>query len=1132
MASQQLRELIAARTPIVFDGAMGTMIQGLGFGADDAEGHPECNEIYNITRPDRIAALHARYFDSGAMVVETNTIGANRIKLAHFGFGERAYEINREAARAARRGAGGRYGRFVCGAIGPTGYVPHADTTDHPLEFDELADIFCEQSRGLLDGGADMLVIETQQVLLEMRAAIVGARRAMDTCRRTVPLQVQGTFDEHGRMLLGADTWALLGAIGNMHPDIIGLNCSTGPSQMIPRVRELRERCALPLAVLPNAGMPGNVEGRAVYDMGPEEFAREVAPMVTEMGVSVVGGCCGTTPEHIAALCEALKGSRCAVRGPASPSCYVGSAIGGCDLEHQSAPVIIGERLNAQGSRKTKELVLARNWDELHAIAREQIDQHSALLDLCVAVNEQDAEAATMAGLVEFLSQRIGSGLCIDTTEPLVLERALKLSAGSVLINSINLEHGGARARRVLALAREFGCPVIALTIDDDGMARSAERKLELARRLAELACAKYGLPEHHLYLDPLVFTLATGSREDAGAAVASLEALRRIRADMPGVRTVMGVSNVSFGLRPGARRVLNNVMLHHATAAGLRAAIYNPAHVDNVASYGPEVRGAAEDLLFDRAPDALARFAALFERLEPAPRTMGAQSVRSAVLSPAQQLRSRILERDRRGLRELVEQALATTPPEVLLNEVLMPAMAEVGERMASGTMILPFVLQAAEVMKEAAAVLEPHLADGRGAPRGNVVLATVYGDVHDIGKNLVATILRNQGFGVVDLGRQVAAQTIVDAVAREHPVALGLSALLVTTSREMATVVRLLAKEGHSVPVLIGGAAVNRTFAQRIEMLEGGVRYAGGVQFCRDAFAAVKVLESADGTPTRTTEAPMAQDQDDQQERPAMHHEPLEAAEPLEPPFFGTSQMLTWDSSTLLDLTDKNALFKGQWRGGNLAADAYEKAVTEQFEPAFRRLCAEIRERELVDARGFYGFFPAITDDQYLVLLDPGDLHTERATFRMPRLPRAGGRSIADYVRAEGDIVAVQAVTLGGAIGRRVRELMQESGEYALGFLLNGLANQLTEELAERATREVRRSLGIERERGRRYSFGYPGLPGVEEQKVLFELLAVEERLGVSLTPGFQMDPEHSTMGLFVHHPLATYATAGAEG
>lgn len=1125
MSPSTIQEFIEQRVPLIYDGAMGTEIQKLGFGSDDAEGHPECNEIFNLTRPDAVSELHARYFEAGATIVETNTIGGNRIKLDHFGFGDRAYEINRAAAQAARKAVtcAGRC-CFVCGAIGPTGRVPATDGV--PLDFDELVGVYEEQARGLLEGGVDLILLETAQLLLELRAGIIGVKRAMAAQQRLVPLQVQATFDAYGRMLLGSDVHAFLGAVHGLEPDIIGMNCSTGPDEMKAHMLQLVEHCPAPVSMIPNAGMPENVDGEAVYTMTPEAFAGKMASMVVDHGVSVVGGCCGTTPEHIRLLSEALRGTSVAPHARRTPNCFVGSGLSGVNLETLPAPVIIGERLNAQGSRKTKELLLADDWEELHQLALTQTARDCQMLDLCVAVNERDTEAGSMATLIGYLAERVDVPFCIDTTEPDVLRAALRVAPGSSLINSINLEHNGEKAREVLELAAEHGCPVIGLTIDDKGMARTVDRKLELAEGLRKLVCEEFGLPGHYLYVDPLVFTLATGERESADAAKCSLEALRHIRSELQDIRTVMGVSNVSFGLRPPARRVLNNLMLHHATEAGLRAAIFNPAHRDDVNDYGADVRELGEDLLLDRREDALSRYVEHFEKL--AAGKAPAKKVAAAETLPLeQQLRRRVLERDKRGLQELLDELLKTWEPSRILNEILLPAMAEVGELMAAGKMILPFVLQAAEVMKDAVAVLEPMLAEAHTQARGTIVLATVYGDVHDIGKNLVGSILRNQGFRIADLGKQVPSGDVVAAAKCEEAVAVGLSALLVTTSREMANVARMLDSEGLSMPLLVGGAAVNGAFAERINDLGDGRPYAGGVHYCKDAFAAVRTLDQLrDGqdAPAGEKGAPAAGS-------PKAVRRPVEPApdvtygDPLEPPFYGTGQVLIWEADMLLDSMDRDALYKGYWRGGVLKGEKYSQAREDEFEPAFRRVREEVLSHELIDARGYYSFFPVITEDTRLILLDPGDYHTELMSFTFPRMERRGGRSLCDWIRPEGDILSVQVVSIGWKLSERVSTLFDREDKYSLGFYLNGLGSFLTEDIADRTTREVRRALALDPDRGCRYGFGYPGLPGLEDQVPLLEYIGAEERLGITLTSAYQMVPEHSTLTIFVHHEGAGY-------
>ncbi len=1126
-----LKDMIQSRIPIIYDGAMGTELQKSGINAGDFKAHEGCNEILNITRADVIASVHAKYLNAGANVIETNTFGGSRYKLDEYSLGDRTEEINRAAASIARKKADEitDHPTFVSGSIGPTGFLMSGGQADTPM-FEEFVEVFRNQAHALIQGGADIILLETMQDLLELRAALVGVRPLIERSDRPVFLQVQVTMDAGGHMLMGSDIDAFLGCAANFNPDIIGLNCSTGPGEMVPRIEELIKKAPCAVSMIPNAGMPENLDGHAVYKMKPSEFASQLTEMVEMVGVAVVGGCCGTTPGHIKALSDALKGKKTATRELANKMPYVGTGLSGTSLRRIDKPVIIGERLNAQGSRKTKELVLADAWDDLYFLAQEQESKNSRVLDLCVAVNERDDEPQTMGKLVTFLAQRCTTGFCMDSTDPRVFEQALPKSPGSVLINSINLEHNAEKARRILESAKRFACPVVALPIDDTGMAKSLERKIELSQKLIEIACDEFSLPQSFLFIDPLVFTLATGDPESADAAVESLRALEYICKQWPDVQTVMGVSNVSFGLKAPARRILNNVMLYLAQQSGLSAAIFNPLHLEDVAAYDPQVRRAAEDLLLNRREDALCRYIDLFEsQTKSSEKAKGTRENGLAHLPADKRLKEMVLRRDKRQLNTTIETLLQTLKPEAVLNEILLPAMAEVGEKMAKGKIILPFVLQSAEVMQQALGILEPYLQSADQKHKGSIVLATVYGDIHDIGKNLVGSILKNQGYKVIDLGKQVPVEKIIEAVKTERPDAVGLSALLVTTSREMGKCVAALRENNFSLPVLIGGAAVNRSFAQRIEMLENGEQYSGGVHYARDAFEAASILENRGKKPSvkKPVETKVQRDvkESSLKENRKDNRSTQQAGEMLSPPFYGTSDLLTWTTENLLAGIDTEMLFKGYWRGGNLSGEEYARAVEDEFKPVFESLSDEILKDDLIEARAVYGYFPVYTDDQMVFVLDPNDFHTELAFFTFPRVQRKGGRSIADYFWPHGDIIAVQGVTVGKRLGERASDYFQKNDRYSRGFYLNAVGSLLTENLAVRVTREIQRGLFLGENRGKRYSFGYPGLPGPEKQEALFALLSIEERLGITLTAGFQMIPEHSTVGIYVHNPEAEY-------
>src|SRR5512142_480838 len=829
---------------------MGTQIQGHQLKPSEFGGKEGANDLLTLTRPDLIEDIHARYFGVGCDVVETNTFGSSRLKLDEYGLGHRTYEVNCRAAilarRAAERFSTPEHPRFVAGSMGPTGMLPSSsDPALGNITADALERIFYEQARGLVEGGVDALIIETQQDLLELRAAVLGADAARREAMREVLLIAQPTLiDQNGRMLLGTDIGAALTSLERLPVDVIGLNCSTGPSEMRPSVRYLAERCSRVVSVLPNAGMPENQDGRAVYKLSPAALAEALAEFVGEYGVDIVGGCCGTTPEHLRAVVERLRAVAPRRRRRPSPAPELSSAMKAVPLAMDPRPLIVGERLNAQGSRKVKELLLADDYPGLVQIARGQVEAGAHVLDVCVALNERDDEAAQMRTLVKLLAQSVDAPLMLDSTEADVIESALKNYPGRCIVNSVNLEKSGERVRRVLPLCRRYGAAVVAMTIDEKGMAQTAERKAEIARRLVGVA-KEHGLAPDALVFDALTFTLATGGEEYRRSAVETLEGIRRIKAENPGVLTTLGVSNVSFGLAKNAREVVNSVFLYHAVQAGLDLAIVNPKDIRPYPAISEEERTLAEDLVFDRRDDALARLIAHFGA-KGAPEKAAVDPLAALAGKPAEErIHLQILHRRGEGIEALIDEVLTRRSAVEVLNTVLLPAMKDVGDRFGAGELILPFVLQSAEVMKKAVAHLEKFLDRVEGTSKGKVVLATVYGDVHDIGKNLVKTILSNNGFQVFDLGKQVPVASIIEKAIEVEADAVGLSALLVSTSKQMPYCVQELARRGLSFPVVIGGAAINRKFGYRALFLEDGTPYPGGVFYARDAFEGLDLVE-----------------------------------------------------------------------------------------------------------------------------------------------------------------------------------------------------------------------------------------------------------------------------------------------
>ncbi len=1136
------REALERRV-LVFDGAMGTQIQGQQLKAAEFGGKEGANDLLTLTRPDLVEAIHGRYFAAGADVVETNTFGSSRLKLDEYGLGHRAYEVNFRAAilarRAAERAATPDRPRFVAGSMGPTGMLPSAsDPALSNITGDALERIFFEQARALVDGGVDALIIETQQDLLELRAAVLAADAYRRESLKDVFIIAQPTLiDANGRMLLGTEVGAALAVLERLPVDAIGLNCSTGPAEMRESMRFLGERCSHYVSCLPNAGMPENVEGRAVYKLSPAGLADALAEFVRDFGVDLVGGCCGTTPEHIRAVAERLSTSSPKRRLRPRPAPDVASAMKAVPLDLLPRPLVVGERVNSQGSKKVKELLLADDYAGLVRIARDQVEGGAHVLDVCVALNERDDEAAQMRTLVKLLAQAVDAPLMIDSTEADVIEAALKVHAGRCIVNSVNLEKSGERVKKVLPLVRRYGAAVVAMTIDEKGMAQTAERKAEIARRTVAVA-KEYGIPPDSLIFDPLTFTLATGGEEYRRSAIETMEGIKRIKTENPGVFTCLGVSNVSFGLSKPTREVVNSVFLYHAVQAGLDLAIVNPKDIKGYQEIPVEERALAEDLVFDRRPDALARLIAHFSGRTA---TASAQSVDALFdgKTAEERIHLQILHRRPEGIEALIDEALTRHPAVEVLNTVLLPAMKDVGDRFGAGELILPFVLQSAEVMKKAVSHLEQFLDRVEGTSKGKVVLATVYGDVHDIGKNLVKTIISNNGYTVYDLGKQVPVATILEKALEVNADVIGLSALLVSTSKQMPYCVQELSRRNLTFPVVIGGAAINRKFGYKTHFLEDRSPYPGGVFYARDAFEGLDLVEQlvvpekrealrratlakaiAHKDQPETVVAPAA---------PGVRSPIVPVARPPAPPFWGTrlvpaGEIRLQDVWPHLDLIE---LFKLQW-GVRGAKAEYERLVREEFGPKLEALKGEILANGWLTPKVVYGYFPCHAEGNDLVVLDPVHRKEPLARMRFPRQPDERNLCLADYFRPEhgSDLVAFQVVTVGPE-ATRLADVWQEKGDYSRALFLHGLAVETAEALAEYWHRVVRRELGIPEQQGKRYSPGYPSWPELVDQRQIWKLLDPERTVGVSLTSADQMVPEQSTSAIVLHHPEAVYYT-----
>ncbi|NUP71733.1 MAG: methionine synthase [Gemmatimonadaceae bacterium] len=1158
-SSSYLRAL--ADRVLVYDGAMGTNIQRHNPTAEDYGGKAleGCNDNLVLTRPDIIQSIHESFLAVGCDVVETCTFQSTPHRLKEWGLFDRARDLNVAAARLARA-ACDRYAtpdrpRFVAGSIGPTGMLPSSsDPALSAITFDALAETYYLQAKYLVEGGVDVLLVETAQDILEVKAALTGFERLFAELGRRIPVQAQVTLDVSGRMLLGTDIASALTTLEAMRVDVLGLNCSTGPEHMREPVRFLTEHGSVPISVIPNAGLPLNTgTGEAIYPLEPAPMAGMLREFVADFGVRIVGGCCGTTPEHLAAIVGAVRDAAPHPLAPHAREALVSSAMRATSLRQEPAPLLVGERVNAQGSRKVKRLLLAEDYEGILEVAREQQDSGAHVLDVCVAVTERADEAEQMAKLVKLISMSVETPIMVDSTEAGVIEAALQHIPGRAIINSINMENGRARIDSVVPIAKKHGAALVALTIDPAGMAKTRERKLEVARAIYDIVVGEYGLKPEDLIYDALTFTLATGDPEWIDSAHETIEGIRLIKRELPGVFTILGVSNVSFGLDPAARYVLNSVFLHHCVEAGLDAAIVNPAHITPYAEISAEQRALADDLVFNRRPDALQRFIDGFSSKSELA-TRQEKEDPTAGLSPDAKVHYMVLHRKKEGIEEALDAAGVRANPVRVLNDVLLPAMKEVGDKFGAGELILPFVLQSAEVMKKAVKHLEQFLEKAEGYTKGKVVLATVYGDVHDIGKSLVNTILSNNGYTVFDLGKQVPVNTIIEKALEVGADAIGLSALLVSTSKQMPLCVQELDKRGIRIPVLIGGAAINRRFGRRAMFVAGERVYESGVFYCKDAFEGLETMDTLQDTPERR-QAAIAKLLDDARKDVFLHAsvgkdvaqgvsggEKSDVAQDhaIPPaPFFGTRVLEDIPLTEVFDLLDLDELFRLQW-GARGSGPEYDRLVREEFTPTLERLKREALEEGWLRPRAVYGYFPAQSMGNELVVYEPepyardGTL-VEKTRFHFPRQEGRERLCIADYFRpstsGDVDVVAFQIVTVGDEATRRF-EALQAAGEYSEGLYSHGLAVESAEAVAEWLHRRIRRELGIPGGRGKRYSWGYGACPDLEDHAQLFKLLPAEEALGMELTSAFQLIPEQSTAAILVHHPQAKYYAVRTGG
>ena len=1143
---------------LIFDGAMGTSLQELNLTVDDFGGESffGCNDYLVITCPGAVEKVHRSFLDAGVDVIETNTFRSNRITLGEYHLKDRTIEINQTAASLARRLADEYsqpgYPRFVAGSMGPSGKLPSMNDPElSNITFDELVDVLREQAVGLIQGGVDLILIETSQDILEVRAAIQGIQAAFEQTGVFLPIQAQVTLDTTGRMLLGTDIAAALTILENLHIDIIGLNCSTGPEHMREPIRFLGENSPLPVSCIPNAGLPLNVDGKAVYPLEPEPFAEAMVEFIEKFHVSVVGGCCGTTPAHLKQLVKKVHGKKSLPR-PILNLPSLASSVQSVPMQQEPAPFLIGERLNTQGSRIFKQLILEEKYEEILPIAEQQIQRGAHGLDICVALTERSNEVETIQKVIKTISQAVTVPVIIDTTELDVMETALKTAPGRCLINSTNLESGREKADRVFMLAKKYNAAVMVLTIDENGMAKTAQRKLEIAKRLFEIAVNEHGLRPQDLVFDALTFTLATGDPEYFNSAKETLEGIRKIKKEIPGSLTSLGVSNISFGFSPAARAVVNSVMLYHSVQAGLDMAIVNPAHITPYPEIPLLERELAEDLLFNRRNDALQRLIAHFEKVHTSEQQKDSQHEALTKMTPEERLHWRIVFRNKENIDtdidEIIQRTSHRSKHEIaveILNTVLLPAMKEVGDKFGNGELILPFVLQSAEVMKKSVSFLENYLEKKEGVSKGKMVLATVYGDVHDIGKNLVKTILSNNGYDVVDLGKQVPAETIITRAVEENADAIGLSALLVSTSKQMPLIINELDRRGLQIPVLIGGAAINEKFGRRILQTERGTLYTPGVFYCKDAFEGLHTMDSLqdrkkkDELLRQTIEnarrelgieisSKSAQIESTQSRIPPVDQTPV-------PPSWGSRVVKEMPLEIVFQHINKKELFRLSWGGKNTRGEKW-KMLEAEFEQRLEKMRKENLKAPWLFPQGVYGYWAAQSDGNDLILYDPAQYQQgilkEIVRFNNPRQGKDEYLCLSDYFApvnsGQIDTVALQVVTVGKQATQHIDDL-NEHGQFSEAYFAHGLAVQVAEAAADYLHNHIRRELGIPAEQGKRYSWGFPAIPDVSEHQKVFTLLPAEIELGMSLTSAFQLVPEQSTAAIIVHHPMAKYYDIG---
>ncbi|MEA2789169.1 MAG: 5-methyltetrahydrofolate--homocysteine methyltransferase [Acetobacteraceae bacterium] len=1145
---------------LLCDGGMGSRVQALTLDIEkDYWGRENCTDVLVLSRPDMVREIHKGYFAAGADMVETNTFGGSPVTLAEFDLGERAFEINKIAGELAREAADsfadGR-DRWVIGSIGPGTKLPSLGN----IAYDPLEAALAVQCRGLIAGGVDAILIETCQDTLQIKAAVNGAKIARLEAGKDIPIFVQVTVETTGTLLVGPDIAAAAAVINALDVPLMGLNCATGPQEMAEHVSWLAKNWPGLISVQPNAGLPELVDGHTHYPLNAADLASWLERFIAEDGVNLIGGCCGTSIEHIQALDEMLRKRGGGYR-PApierKPIWIPGvaSLYQAVPLRQENTIFAIGERCNANGSKKWRELQEKGDWDGCVSLGREQIGEGSHALDICTAFVGRD-ENMEMTEVIRRFTASVNSPLVIDSTETPVLEAALKLHGGKPIINSINFEDGEQHATDRLILAKRFGAAVIALTIDEVGMAKSVDDKLRIARRLVDFACNKHGLAQSDLLIDPLTFTIATGNEDDRKLAQWTLEGIAAIRAEFPEIQIILGLSNVSFGLNPAARAVLNSVFLDHAMRAGMSGAIVHVSKIRPLHLIAEEEKQVAEDLIFDRRREGYDPLQKLLELF--AGRKAADAVKKERAVTAEGRLKDRIVDGDRKGLTGDLDEALLTLPPLDIINNVLLDGMKVVGELFGSGKMQLPFVLQSAETMKSAVAYLEPMMERVEGQEKGTIVLATVKGDVHDIGKNLVDIILTNNGYRVINLGIKVPLADMLQAVQDNRAHAIGMSGLLVKSTVVMRENLEEMSRRGLEIPVLLGGAALTRNY---VEDTCVGAYTSGRVAYARDAFDGLHLMDRVTGNAfddylaviqskrvgkARNTARTLGQ-ADVRAFRPVdvavvreRRHRLTRDVPVAEPPFWG-ARVIESPSKAIVPFINERSLYQFQWgyRKQGRTFDEFLGWAKQELRPVMRRMLALCEDQDILKPQAAYGYWKAAGQGNDLIIFEQ-DGTTEVTRFALPRQPKDDGECIADFFRdvddAERDVIALQVVTVGQKASDTARVWFEEN-RYQDYLYLHGLSVEMAEGMAEYVHKRIRAEMGFAGEddrdmekmlsqgyRGSRYSFGYPACPRLEDQVPILGMLGAE-RVGISLSDEFQLHPEQSTSAIVVLNPKAKY-------